>query len=460
MIMNKILDYTKEFGYNFKLAYPVILGMLGNVFVGFVDNVMVGKLGTAELAAVALGNSIIFVAMSFGIGFSTAITPLVAEADSRGDRREVKSVLKHGIIICTILSVLLFIPLLFSEQLMRLTKQSEEVIALAVPYTNLVAVSLIPLVIFMAFKQFTDGLSMTKYPMYVTIFGNIINIILNYLFIYGKFGCPQLGVIGAGIGTLASRFAMPILLWLLLLRHEKTRDLVQNFRWRMIEKLKIRKITALGVPSGLQMIFEVAIFTAAIWLSGVLGKNPQAANQIALNLASMTFMIAAGLGVTAMIRVGNQRGLKDFVNLRRIALSVFLLVLCTQVVFASFFAILRHWLPTLYLDMNDPVNKIDNMLVIAEASKLLLIAAIFQISDGVQVAVLGALRGLQDVKTPMVITFVAYWIIGFPISYWLGLKTDLGGMGIWIGLLVGLTVAAVWLLQRFNVATKRLLKNK
>ncbi|CEN44203.1 putative multidrug resistance protein NorM (fragment) [Capnocytophaga canimorsus] len=173
----------------------------------------------------------------------------------------------------------------------------------------------------------------------------------------------------------------------------------------------------------------------------------------------MTFMVASGLSVAAMIRVGNQRGLRDFANLRRIALSVFLLVFFTQTCFASFFALFRHWLPTLYLDMNDIVNQSDNLEVISEAAKLLLIAAIFQISDGLQVAALGALRGLQDVKKPMYITFVAYWVISFPISYILGLHTPLGGMGIWIGLLLGLTIAAIWLLWRFHKITLKMINN-
>lgn len=453
-----LTQYTREFGYNFKLAYPVILGMLGHTLVAFADNVMVGQLGTAELAAVSLGNSMVFVAMSFGIGFSTAITPLVAEADGAGDTRRVKSVVKHGLLLCGILSLFLYSLLYFAEPLMRITHQPKEVIELASPFTQLVAFSLIPLVLFQALKQFADGLSLTRYSMYVTILGNLLNVFLNYLFIFGNFGCPKLGIIGVGIGTLVSRILMVILMFVLLRVMQRTRVYVTNFQWRVIQKKIVHKLLSLGSPSGMQVIFEVGIFTAAIWLSGVLGKNPQAANQIALNLSSMTFMVASGLGVTAMIRVGNQKGLKDYVNLRRIAISVFLLVLVLQTVFALLFSIFRNWLPTLYLDENDMAHQIDNLEVITQAGKLLLIAAIFQISDGIQVAVLGALRGLQDVKIPMLITFFAYWIVGFPLSYYLGLHTPLGGMGIWIGLLVGLTVAAIWLSIRFNRYTLKLIR--
>jgi len=216
---------------------------------------------------------------------------------------------------------------------------------------------------------------------------------------------------------------------------------------------------SLGGPSALQMFFEVAIFTAAIWLSGVLGTNPQAANQIALNLSSMTFMVGMGLGVAGMVRVGNQKGLQNFKELRRIAQSIFLLTLFVEIVFAILFLIGKDWLPTVYLNANDLANQADNTEVIVLASKLLLVAAFFQISDGLQVVILGSLRGLQDVKIPTLITFVAYWLIGFPISYYLGLHTEFKSKGIWIGLLAGLTASAIMLYLRFNYLTKKLIVN-
>jgi MATE family multidrug resistance protein len=214
---------------------------------------------------------------------------------------------------------------------------------------------------------------------------------------------------------------------------------------------------SLGFPSALQMFFEVAIFTAAIWLSGVLGKNAQAANQIALNLSSMTFMVGMGLSVAAMVRVGNQKGLQNFKELRRIAKSLFFLTLLLEIVFATLFLVGRYWFPTIYLDVDDIANQMDNAEVIAVAAKLLLVAAFFQISDGLQVVVLGALRGLQDVKVPTLITFIAYWLIGFPISFYLGLYTDLTSTGIWIGLLSGLSASAVMLYLRFNYLTRKLI---
>ena len=449
--------YTKEFNYNLKLATPVMLGMLGHTFVSLIDNIMVGQLGAAELAAVSLGNSFIFIAMSLGIGFSTAITPLIAEADSEGNFAKGKSSFKHGLFLCTILSLVLFTMILVAKPLMHYMKQPEEVVVLAIPYLDLVAFSLIPLIVFQGFKQFSDGLSMTRYPMYATILANIINVILNYVLIFGKLGFPQLGIVGAAIGTLVSRFIMLFFLWYLLRKKEKSRDYVSNIKFFVLENSMIKKILNLGFPSAMQMFFEVAIFTGAIWLSGLLGKNPQAANQIALNLSSMTFMVAMGLSVAAMVRVGNQKGLQNFRELRRIAISIFILGLGLAFVFALLFLAFHKILPTIYVDLNDPTNFIDNSEVVAIAAKLLIAAAIFQLSDSAQVIVLGALRGLQDVKIPTLITFVSYWVIGFPISYFLGKEEAYASFGIWLGLLVGLTSAAILLYIRFNYLTKRLI---
>lgn len=454
-----LTNYTKEFAYNLKLSFPVILGLLGHTFVAFADNIMVGQLGTAELAAVSLGNSFVFIAMSLGIGFSTAITPLVAEADGAQDSTSGKSALKHGLILCTALGVSLFGMILWAKPLMYQMEQPEEVVALALPYLDLVAFSLVPLVIFQAFKQFSDGMSRTKYPMYATVVGNIVNIVLNYLFIFGKFGAPAWGIVGAAVGTLVSRVVMVALLWYLLAQNKSMNYYVLKFNWRIIEWSKLKKIVFLGFPSAMQMFFEVALFTAAIWLSGVLGKNAQAANQIALNLSSMTFMVGMGLGVAAMIRVGNQKGLKDYINLRRIAQSIFLLTFLLEILFAALFMLGRHLFPTIYLNVEDLKNAVDNAEVISIAAQLLLVAAFFQISDGLQVVVLGALRGLQDVVVPTIITAIAYWAIGFPLCFYLGLRTDLGSTGIWIGLLAGLTASAGMLYLRFQYLTKKLIIN-
>ena len=455
-----LYNYTKEFKYNLTLAYPVILGMLGHMFVSFADNIMVGQLGAAELAAVSLGNSFFFIAMSLGIGFATAITPLVAEADAANIKSDVRNALKHGLILCIALGIILLLAMFFSIPLMLKMNQPQDVVELAMPYLQIIAISIIPLVIFEAMKRFSDGLSNTKYPMYATIFANILNIILNYLLIFGTYGFPKLGIVGAGIGTLISRLMMVILLWLIFINKQKFKTFITELNFFKTKKRVFKKIIDLGLPSALQMFFEVGIFTAAIWLSGILGKNFQAANQIAFNLSAMTFMVGVGLSVAAMVRVGNQRGFDDYLSLRRIAFSIFILTIIIEIVFAFLFLILKDWLPTLYLETENISKLAENTEVIMIASKLLIIVALFQIFDGLQVVILGALRGMQDVKIPTIITLISYWLIGFPICYYLGLYTPLKSLGIWIGLLISLVSASIMLFIRFNFLTKKLIQSR
>jgi MATE family multidrug resistance protein len=448
--------YTKEFSYNLRLAYPIIAGMLGHTIVGIVDNVMVGKLGPTELAAVSLGNSFVFIAMSLGIGFSTAITPLAAEADGKKGIEEGRSVFHHGLYLCTILGVFLFGLIFFSKPLIGLMGQPDNVVELAKPYLDIVAFSLIPLIIFQGYKQFADGMSETKYSMWATILGNIVNVVLNYLFIYGIWIFPELGIVGAGIGTIASRFVMLGYMHYMMQKKEKFQPFFEKFSLKNIKRSVNITIIRLGAPSAMQMFFEVGLFTGAVWLSGVLGIINQAANQIALSLATFTFMFAMGLSVAATIRVGNQKGLGDYKQLRIVAFSIFLLAVIVESFFALIFVLFHKQLPAFFVDMNNVEDLAKNTEVIAIAGQLLLVAAVFQISDGIQVVFLGALRGLQDVKIPMYITFVAYWVVGFPISIYLGLYTELKGSGIWIGLLAGLSSAAIFLYIRFARLTKKL----
>lgn len=451
----KLSSYTKEFSYNLKLAYPVILGMVGHTLVSIVDNVMVGKLGAKELAAVSLGNSFIFIAMSLGIGFSTAITPLVAEADGKHDKEKAREAFVHGLFLCTILGLLLFLAVLLCKPLLAHMNQPAEVVELAKPYLDIVGLSLVPLIIFQGYKQFTDGLSKTKYAMWATIIGNITNVVLNYFLIYGVWLFPKMGIVGAAIGTIASRVVMLFFMHYFLVIKRKFNPYYKNFKWKEIKKEVNNKIIKLGIPSALQMFFEVVLFTSAIWLCGMIGTTSQAANQIALSLASFTFMFAMGLSVTAMIRVGNQKGLQDYEALRRIGFSIFLLTVCIQFIFALLFFIFNEQLPLMFISNSATTQTLENKELLLISSQLLIVAGVFQLFDGLQVVGLGALRGLQDAKMPMYLTFIAYWVIGFPVSYYLGLHTSLQAVGVWLGLFAGLTAAAILLLIRFNYLSKK-----
>ena len=429
--------------------------MLGHTLISIVDNIMVGNLGSTELAAVSLGGSFVFIGMSLGIGFSTAITPLVSEADAEKDDKKIRSVFHHGLLSCIILGVFIFALIVLAKPIMYIMHQPKEVIDLASPYIDWVAFSLIPVIIFQGYKQFADGLSRTKYSMYAIFMANIIHVIINYMLIYGIWIFPKLGIIGAALGTVISRILMVVFMHYIMKNNTQLNPYFKNFSFREIKKTMLKKIANLGIPSAMQMLFEVALFTAAIWLCGSIGKTSQAANQIALTLATTTFMFAMGLSVAATIRVGNNKGLMDYKNLIIVARSVFLLAIILETFFGLLFVVLHNFLPHLFLNMENVNQAIENKEVIIIASKLLLVAAVFQISDGIQVVVLGALRGLQDVKVPMYITFVAYWVVGFPISFFLGKYTELKAVGVWIGLLAGLSTAALFLYLRFHKLTKQ-----
>ncbi len=428
-----------------------MMGSLGHLLVGLIDDIMVGRLGPVELAATSLGNSLVFIALSIGIGFSFAITPLIAESDGEGDEEKGRSIFQHGLILMTILGVAVFGMLLFIKPILYHLDQPEEVVALAIPYYEIVAMSMIPLMIFQGFKQFADGLSQTKYAMYATILTNVVNIILNFALIYGIWIFPRLELVGAAIGTLISRVVMVVFLYVVLMKKEKFVIYMKRLQFKEIKSKTFKKIISIGFPTALQMLFEVGLFTASVLLAGTLGALPQAANQIALKLASTTFMIAVGIGVAATIRVSNQKGLNNFIELRRIAFSNFLLILIIMFTFSIAFMVFRNVLPWMFTD---------NLEVIKIASSLLIIAGFFQLSDGLQAVILGGLRGLQDVNVPSGITFIAYWIIGFPVCYYLGRIAGLGTLGIWIGLLTALTSSAIMLFFRFNYLSNKLIKEK
>lgn len=457
-MLSKFSVYSREFKYNLKLAYPVMIGMLGHTFVQFIDNVMVGQLGTTELAAISLGNSFVFIAMSIGIGFSQAITPLIAEADGAKKENDISRIFEHSFLICIILGLLLFLVVFFNRGLLYKMNQPIEVVELAAPYLFWVSFSLISIVTFQSFRQFADGLSFTKAAMYSTLIGNLINVILNFFLIFGFWIFPKLGVEGAAIGTLISRLCMLLFIVFYLKMHKKMSKYILRFLPSKLQLNRAKKILYLGFPSALHSFFEVAFFISAVWMSGLIGKNSQAANQIALNLSSMTYMVALGVGVAAMIRVGNQRGMMNFKKLRQVALSTLFLIIIIDAIFCSIFLIFNDSLPLLYLDSKNLLISKDVNEVLNIASKLLIISGIFQLFDGIQAVVLGALRGMQDVNKPALIIFLSYGVIGFPISYYLGLYSKLEMIGIWIGLLTGLFSSSLFLFLRFNYLSNRIIR--
>ena len=440
-------NYLKNYKATFILAYPVILSQLGHIMVGVVDTAMVGQIGTVEQAAVALSNSLYTLVLVFGLGVSYGITPLVAAADSSSNYSENAALLKHGIIINTLLGILLFVLLFAISPVLNLFDQKQAVVDQAIPFLNVMMLGMIPLCIFSGFKQFTEGLSFTGIAMLITVGANLLNILLNYLMIFGHWGFPEMGLMGSCWASFISRVAMALVMFAYVYYNKEFKKYWLGFNFSNISKELTKKILGIGVPSGLQWFFEVGAFAFAVIMIGWISPDAQAAHQIALSLAATTYMMASGLSAAASVRVGNQLGLKSREGIRTAGFSAFLMVLIFMGTMALSFILLQNYLPTLF-------SKEHN--VIAISSSLLVIAAFFQLSDGIQVVGLGALRGVKDVKIPTIITLVAYWMIGLPMSYILGFKLHLGVEGIWYGLSLGLTISAILLFWRFNYVSKRI----
>ena len=438
MINNR---YLRQSRITFLLAYPVMLSQLGQILVGVSDSVMVGQLGTAPLAGVSLGNSIFVLFLTFGIGISYGITPLVAKADGERDNKQIIDVLKNGVLVNGITGLILFILLYLTSFIFPYLNQPEEVIILAKPYFIVISFSIIPFMVFQVFRQFAEGLSLTKQAMMITVSGNILNIFFNYLLIFGKLGFPAYGLMGAGIATLISRIYMALAMILFVGYGRFFKPYWAHFNKKGFNKRIIRNILNIGLPSGMQFIFEVGAFSLAAIMIGWLGATSLAAHQIAINLAAITYMMATGLAAATTIRVGNQLGRKDYRSMRLVGFTGIYMSAIFMGLNALILIFGRHFFPSLYIGEPE---------VIEIASSLLFIAAIFQLSDGIQVVGLGALRGMADVKIPTLITLVAYWILALPLGYIFGFTLNMGAFGIWIGLLVGLTIAAVLLYIRFD----------
>jgi MATE family multidrug resistance protein len=430
----------------FLLAYPVMLSQLGQVAVGMADSMMVGRLGALQLAASSLANSIFFVILMFGIGISMGLTPLVSKSFGKGKTHQISRLFSNSLLINFSTSLVLFgIVLLFSQNL-SILNQPKEVEVLALPFLLIITASLLPLMVFQTFKQLVEGLSQTKQAMFITITANLVNVFLNWLLIWGNLGFPELGFLGAAWATLISRILMMLLMGTYVLYSKRYKDFSLRILGFKPKWTLCKRILKIGIPTGFQFIFEVSAFSAAAIMMGWIGVNALAGHQIALNLASISYMMATGLATAGMIRVSHYIGKEDFKGMREAGMVAFGMVATFMFVCALLFFLFRFLLPTLYID--DPQ-------VISLAASLLVLAGLFQLSDGIQVVGLGVLRGLEDVKVPTIVTFLAYWGLGLPLGYLLAFKLGFAEKGIWIGLLIGLTLTAGMLLYRFNRLSKK-----
>ncbi|MGE0587503.1 MAG: MATE family efflux transporter [Cyclobacteriaceae bacterium] len=434
-------EYTKHLKPNFLLAYPVMLAMLGQVMTGVADSVMVGWTGATPLAASSFANIFFSIPLFFGVGVSYAITPLVAQADGAKDVNKIIDVFKNGSLINLITGFVLVILIFSCEPFMHFMGQPSEVVTLAIPYLSIVAVAIIPTMIFQTYRQFAEGLQSTRVAMAIVIGSNLINIGLNYVLIFGKLGAPALGLNGAGWATLVSRTIMAIAMMGYVYFAKKYQPYKGGFNIGSYSMTLVKRMLHIGLPAGSQFIFEASAFGFSAIMMGWLGTTALAAHQIAINLATISYMTTSGLGAAATIRVGNFLGQRDTHNMRTAAFAMIWMAVGIMAAWALLFIFGRYALPSLY---------IDNESVIDLTASLLIFAAFFQLSDGIQVVTAGALRGLQDVKIPSLLILVAYWVVALPLGYTLAFPLSFGASGIWLGLFIGLTLTATAMVVRFR----------
>ncbi len=438
--MKQLQDYRTHIRKTTHIALPIMLGHLGHVFTGIADTAMVGQIGATALAGAALGNSAIAIFLTFGLGISMAITPMVASDFGSGRKREIASWLRNGFFLGIFNGLALLALSLLLLPILDLLDQPADAVAVGKPYFVLLALSLVPLMIYQHFKQFAEGLSLTRFAMFVSVGGNLLNVLLNYLLIFGKGGFPRLELAGAGYATLIARLVMALLMFFYVFRSANFKAYHSGFLINRYRMDKIRKLWNLGYPIGLQYVFEAGAFVMAAFMIGWIGKIQLAAHQVALTLASATYMAASGLSSAATVRVGNFIGSRDPANLKRAAGTAYLLVAVFMASTALFFILFRHLLPRFF--SNDPeVQRV--------ASDLLIIAAFFQLSDGVQVVGLGILRGMKDVRIPTLIALFSFWLIGLPAGYALAFHLGMQVNGIWVGLAIGLSLSAMLMYRRY-----------
>lgn len=434
--------YTKQ---TLRLALPVMLTQLGQVSVNLFDSIIVGNLlGSDALASVSLGNAIFFSVFVFALGMSFAIPPLVSEAHAQNNHEEINTIFRHGFVINLSIGILLMLLIFVANPLLYHLDQPEKIIPDTVSFLKIMGISIIPFMLFQTLRETSEGLSYTIGVTKATLFANIVNILLNYVFIKGMFGIPPMGVDGSALASLISRIFMFVFLYFILRNEQRTRRYIIDFSLdiQLFSKRLFRKMLKLGFPTSMQMFFEVTAFAAAAFICGLISAKDIASHQIALSMASFTFNLCIGFSVASTVMIGNKLGEKNFVELRKLGINnlkiVFLFMFCCGLIFVMG----RSYFPIFFTHKED----VD---VITLASKLLIIAALFQLSDGIQVVALGCLRGIQDVKVPSYITFVAYWIITIPLGYFLCYELEMGAFGMWIALGLGLSISAIFLVIRF-----------
>ncbi len=439
-ILNK--HYKIEIVKTIQLTFPILIAQLGVVLMGVCDNIMVGRfLGKVSLGASGISNSVAFLIGSLAIGGMSVVAPMVSKANAEDDSLKLKSIFFSSIWVAFGYSVVLSLIGYIFVLNFNILDQPSEVVHQAIPFFVIILISNIPMYFFVSAKQLTDGLSFPKISMIITIFGLLFNIVFNFILINGKYGFPRLGLNGAAISTLISRILMVLILFGYIFSNSRFKSILSQKLNNYFDSKLISYIYKLSLPGGLQFFFEIGAFTFAVIMMGWINEDSLAAHQIAINIASTTYMMASGIGFAGGIRVGEAWGLKSLRLIKTAGYSAYLLVFMFMLLSMVFILVFDSQLIDFYIN-DAEVKQI--------ALKLLVIAAIFQLSDGLQVVGLGVLRGLADIKLPTLITFISYWVIALPGGYLMCFKLGLGALGIWLSLLFGLSFSAVFLYLRFN----------
>lgn len=443
-------QYIAQYKANLKLALPVVLTQVGQITTQIVDNMMVGRYGGEDplpLAAVAFGGSVFFILYIAAIGITMGLTPLVGECYAQGKERESAGLFQNGILFFTLLGVVTSLVQYAATPLLYHMGQPAEVVDMAIPYYRMLVYSMPFVMLFFAFKQFLEGVGNTHTVMWVTLLSNLANIGLNYLFIYGHGGCPALGAEGAGLATLLARVIAPILIVGYCYAQGRYRRYLRGFSLGNYAWERVRRLLRIGLPISLQMFLESSAFVGTGIMMGWLSAEAISANQIATTLGNAAFMIVISIGAATTIRIAHCYGARNIGELSLAARASFHLVLVWNAFAAMVFIAGRAFIPTLFTS---------NAEVIAITADLLFLAALYQLSDGVQHVAIGVLRGIQDVKIIMPIALIAYWLLNIPVGYLLGFTLGMGPAGLYWGFFIGLSSAAILLLVRIRRSVRKL----
>lgn len=448
--MYRFDTYKSQYVANIRLALPVVLTQVGQILTQLADNVMVGHYGGDDpvpLAAIAFGGSIAFIFLITAIGMAMGLTPLIGELFAQGDRRKSTVLLQNGILFYTLLGIVATAVQLAGIPLLYRFGQPIEVVDMALPYYRLLSYSMPFIMLFFAFKQFLEGVGNTHAELIVTVIANLANIGLNWIFIYGHFGMPEMGAAGAGLATLLARILTPLLMIGYFCTRDRYRHYLDGFSLRNYHRKTVRTLVRIGAPIASQMFLESSAFIGTTIMMGWLGTLAISANQIAITVNNCAWMIVTSIGAASTIRISHCYGARDIDQLSLAAKASYHLILAWNGLATVAFVVLRHYIPQLFTT---------NAEVIAITAELMLFVALYQLSDGLQNISVGILRGLQDVRIITPIAILSYWVLNLPVGYLFGFTLGMGPSGLFLGYFVGLTVAAVLMMIRIRRTVRRL----